>query len=111
MAADIDCVDIDDGIRCRIQGELDLVSEAEALKELTTALERRPGRLIIDLSELEFIDSTGLRVLLTVRNQAAESGTRLLLASPDQPVRRVFEIASVTQLFEYVNDDGGMDGD
>jgi anti-anti-sigma factor len=109
MPSEIQCHPIEDGVRCKLTGELDLASEEAVTAEIMRELAKSPAVLILDLEGLEFIDSTGLRVLLTARNKASENGTRMLLTAPPAPVQRVFEIANVSELFEYV--DHLADGD
>ncbi|GAA0379427.1 hypothetical protein GCM10009530_32560 [Microbispora corallina] len=48
----------------KASGELDLAAEAEFRKQVDLAVESAPQRLLFDLSELRFMDSTGLRVIL-----------------------------------------------
>jgi anti-sigma B factor antagonist len=101
MPSEIQCHPIEDGVRCLLTGELDLASEDAVTAQIMGELAKKHGVLILDLTGLEFIDSTGLRVLLTARNKAGENGTRLLLTRPPAAVHRVFEIANVTEHFEY----------
>jgi anti-anti-sigma factor len=111
MPSEIECQAIEEGVRCILTGELDLANEEAISAEIMRELAKNPGVLILDLDALEFIDSTGLRVLLTARNKAGENGTRLLLTKPPPPVQRVFEMANVTELFEYVDDVADRDGE
>ncbi|HEX6262182.1 MAG TPA: STAS domain-containing protein [Actinomycetota bacterium] len=80
----------------RVSGELDMASSpelAEVLREIAGAGE---GSLVLDLSDLSFIDSTGLRVLIDVAVQLGESGD-LILRNPTRPVMEVLEIAGVAE--------------
>lgn len=104
MALSIDCRDGDGTVRCLLDGELDLASQESALEVLTPVIERRPEAVILDLSAVEFIDSTGLRVLLTCQRLARESRTQLLLAAPSDAVQRVLEVTKMTDRFEYAED-------
>ena len=85
-------------------GELDLAS-ADRLGE-TVAQESTRGatRLVVDLSEVDFIDSTGLRVLLSLRNDAKRNGHELTLVAPPPGVRRIFEITGTRGLFRWRTD-------
>ena len=75
----------------RIVGELDMAT-APQLKEFLSDDERPRIRLELDLSDLSFMDSSGLEVLL--RQAAARpSDAPLVLRNPTRPVMRVFEIA------------------
>jgi anti-anti-sigma factor len=87
-----------------LTGELDLASEARALEELGPLIDRRPEAVILDLAGLEFIDSTGLRVLLTCRERAADKGTPLLIEAVSDAVQRLFDLTMTGDRFEYVKD-------
>ena len=84
-----------------MQGELDLASQGTALYELVPVIEKGPEAVVLDLSGVEFIDSTGLRVLLTCQRRAAESRTQLVLASPSEAVRRLLDVTKLTDRFDY----------
>jgi len=111
MPGEIESHQIERGFRCVLTGELDLASEDEVAAELTRRLAETPAVLVVDLSALEFIDSTGLRVLLQARNTAGDNGTRLLLTKPPAAIQRVFDVANVTEHFEYTEDVADRNGD
>ena len=82
-----------DGMRVTVRGELDL-STAERLEEaLRLAEARADGQLTLDYSGLEFIDSTGLQVLLDADHRAAAAGRRLVVVLGTGEARRVAELA------------------
>src|SRR5579875_696304 len=76
----------------RVAGELDLASSPELERELDGILAGAGGPLIVDLRELEFIDSTGLRVLVKAHQQAEERGRRFGLAGGGSQVRRLLTL-------------------
>ncbi|HEX5615619.1 MAG TPA: STAS domain-containing protein [Acidimicrobiia bacterium] len=83
-------VEHDDGsgtVVVRISGELDMSSAPAVRRTLAPVLDARPARVIFDLGALEFIDSSGLAVLL----QAAEQVDDIVLRNPTGIVQRVVE--------------------
>ena len=56
--------------------------------------------VLVDCSAVEFMDSTGLRVLLAARNRQLESGGSLAVKSPSRPVRRLLQITDMVDLIE-----------
>lgn len=81
-------------------GELDHHT-AELLREpLEAAIARGYVRLVVDCSELEFCDSTGLNVLLGARLKAEAAGGAVHLAAMRPAVARVFEITGASVVFE-----------
>lgn len=78
----------------RLHGELDLVT-AETLRE---ELGRREGPLVLDLSDVEFLDSTGLVLLLEC---APRGGDVMLARELSAPVARLFDVTKTEQLFAW----------
>jgi anti-anti-sigma factor len=76
----------------RLVGELDMETAPEVDAAARDALRRGPGLLSIDLRDVRFIDSTGLRTLITIQRRASRAGLRMeIVRGPDQ-VQRVFDI-------------------
>jgi len=84
-------------------GELDIASEGPAVVALEAAL-ADGGVLVADLRELTFLDSTGVRVLLTADLQAKEKGVRFGVARADGMVRKLLEVTRIDQRFPVVDD-------
>ena len=81
-----------------LAGELDLAGVDAARERLGEAIEIESARVVIDLSELTFIDSTGISFLLSAVKQ--DDGGRLsFVACKASAVRRVFAITGVAELF------------
>ena len=87
-----------------LQGELDLLATAELEPELDR-LAGEPGVevLTLDLRGLEFLDSSGLRLVVVIERRLREAGRRLVLVRGCQPVQRVFEITRMTERLEFVD--------
>ena len=83
-------------------GELDLATAPALDAALARALESvGAGRVVLDLRELEFIDSSGLRSLLTARKQAEDAGARFSLVAGHRGLERTLEIAGVHSVFTW----------
>jgi anti-anti-sigma factor len=82
-----------------VHGEVD-ISVTEALEEaLDDAIRESVGAFVIDLSELDFIESSGLQVLLRARGLLGREDRALAVVCPHGPVRRVFELSGLSELF------------
>lgn len=82
-------------------GELDLAT-APALEEaLQNAFHAGSERVVLDLRELEFIDSSGLRTLLTARRQADAAHAQFSLVAGHRGLERTLEIAGVHKVFDW----------
>ena len=88
----------------RLIGELDLAVAPQAEQAIRRAEEARPSLLELDLSALAFMDSTGLRLMLTARQRARTAERRLVLRRGPDAVQRVFELTALERLFEFVDD-------
>jgi anti-anti-sigma factor len=83
-------------------GELDLATAPALDNALTRAFEGGPtARVVLDLRELEFIDSSGLRTLLTARRRADDAGTNFSLVAGHRGLERTLEIAGVHKVFTW----------
>ena len=81
-------------------GELD-ISTAPDLEEAIQKLEAgEPPLLIIDLTDLDFIDSAGLHILLEAHQRARNTNRRLVLLHPCPMVQRVLRISGMDRVFE-----------
>jgi anti-anti-sigma factor len=78
--------------RLRITGELDLATCSELAARLAAAAERRE-QVLLDIHDLEFMDSTGLRLLLEAAGEAARDGWNLTITRPPHgAVLRLLEL-------------------
>jgi anti-anti-sigma factor len=97
--------EVGDGlVRLALRGELDLSSVTKVEDELKRVEADGPGVIVLDLSRLTFLDSTGLRCLVTADQRARESGRRLVLVRGPDPVQRVFAITRLEERLEMVDD-------
>jgi anti-anti-sigma factor len=86
----------DDGV-CVVRGELDEFTGSE----LTSVLTARSEVSCLDLGEVSFVDSAGLRVLLVARQRQLDGGGALTVRRSSTAVRRVMRLAGVAHLFAY----------
>ena len=90
--------ELDEGVRTiSVRGELDLSTAPDLERPLEEALESGEGSLLIDLSECEFIDSTGIALIVRAwqRLDSGENGRALVICSYNNQVRRVLEITGL----------------
>lgn len=82
-----------------VAGELDFHSAPELRQEILTALNEGASRLVLDLGEMEFIDSSGLSVIIAAFKRCRERGGELLLRSVTERTRRVLEVSGLDKVF------------
>lgn len=81
-------------------GELDLATVDEVATTISELRAVGFTEIVLDLRQVDFIDSTGLRLLLQLRADAARDGHRITLVSPDPVVGRIFDITGTRDLFD-----------
>ena len=85
-----------------VSGELDLAS-SPALQEELDRVASDSTLLIIDLRELDFMDSTGLSVLVRAHQRAEEQGRRLAMVKGPQQVQRLLSLTGVSDRLTVVD--------
>jgi len=82
----------------RLQGELDMATTPALFRSLDTVMDTRPQTLALDLSELTFVDSSGLRVLITSSRRAGGQGCSFVLRSPQRAVLKALRLTGMDRL-------------
>ena len=98
----VDTGELDGGVRVILSGDLDL-STAKQAEEAIEAAERGTSLIVIDLRRLSFMDSTGLRVIVSADKRAKRSCRRAVIVQGPSAVRRVFEITRLGERLEIVD--------
>jgi anti-anti-sigma factor len=93
--------ELEGGIRlCAVRGELDMNTAPDLERQLEQAMADPEASILLDLTECEFIDSTGIALIVRSwqridREAGAEGEGRLVLCSVSHQVRRLLEITGV----------------
>ncbi len=90
--------ELEQGVRTiAVRGELDLSTAPELEGPLEETLDSGEGSILIDLSQCEFIDSTGIALIVRAwqRLDSGENGRPLVICSDNEQVRRVLEITGL----------------
>jgi anti-sigma B factor antagonist len=101
----LEVVEVSGLTRLILRGELDADSAPAANHALLELLESRSDRVILDLTELDFMDSMGVKFLIDGRDAARRLGVELVLAYGGGVVERVLTVSGVATLFERHGDD------
>lgn len=81
-------------------------SDLEGFREMIDKMvSSEAGEKIVDLSEVEFIDSAGLGMLLLARDEVEKTSGKLTLRSPRGQVKRMFEVARFDKMFDIDGDE------
>jgi anti-anti-sigma factor len=93
-----------DTVVLEIAGEFDM-AEVEAFRTCVDGIAAScDGEVVVDLGGITFIDSSAISVLLNARRRLDNEGRELWLRRPSPAVARVFELAGLTSVFDYVDE-------
>jgi stage II sporulation protein AA (anti-sigma F factor antagonist) len=88
-------------IEARVRGELDPATAPELERKLVDVIvEQRPDQVVVDLADLTFMDSSGIKALVRLRAMLVGSGSHLVLQRPRDAVCRVLELAGLRGFFD-----------
>jgi anti-anti-sigma factor len=102
----IDFVLHDEGhVTLCLAGEIDMSTAPKLREAALNALHQYGPNLHLDLSRVEFMDSTGLEVLIATRRRAKLEGGQFHLVDPGHAVVRVLEVSGLARLFDIYDED------
>lgn len=81
-------------------GRLDTAASVTAAEDIKPLLEASGQQIILDCSELEYISSSGLRIFLSIRKQAAANGSKVIVKDINADIRQVFMMTGFISLFD-----------
>jgi anti-sigma B factor antagonist len=91
----------DDGVATvTVQGEIDLNTVGTFSERLGDVARQNPRRLVINLTGVDFLDSSGLHAFVRVRKELPED-CPIVLRSPQRQIRRVFEVTGLSPVFVF----------
>ncbi len=86
----------------RPEGEIDLGSAPELRNSLRDAQQAKPDKLVVDLTEVPYMDSSGVATLVEAMQMSRKNGGALVLCCMQDRVRSIFEIARLDMVFQIV---------
>jgi anti-sigma B factor antagonist len=95
--------DHDDHVLVRAQGELDLSSAGRVTAAVKEAFAHGRGSVLVDLSGVTFVDSTGLTALVRIHREAEARGTYVAVVAPSRSVRRVLDLLGLGDVLHVHN--------
>lgn len=87
-----------------IAGELDLADEPKADLAVDFVVSLAPPKVLVDLTPCEFVDATGLRILLQAQRRIRQAGSRIVFAGPSPQVRRILDLTGVDEQLALAED-------
>ena len=87
-----------------LKGEIDLHVSPIVTASLNAMIEKKPDRMVIDLSDVSYIDSAGLAALIQAMQKVEAYGGKFFLVGLQETVRSIFEISRLDQVFQIFPD-------
>ena len=93
-----------------LKGEFDISEVSRVQRELRSAEASHPSLVVIDLRELTFIDSSGLRLVIEADLRGRSEGRRVVVVPGPEQVHRIFLVALLDKHLEFVEDPDSLTG-
>jgi anti-anti-sigma factor len=93
-----------------LTGELDVSTAGQLYEELATLNREGAIHVALDLTTLEFIDSTGISVIIAEHKRTASAGGELIILTPHRHVRRVFEVSGLMDVLQVLPPESPTEG-
>jgi anti-sigma B factor antagonist len=91
-------------VRLVLEGELDISSAVKVEEELARVEAGKPDLILLDLRGLDFMDSSGLRTIVSADSRAREEGRRLAIVRGPAAVQRIFDVTRLDERLNIVDD-------
>ena len=89
-----------DHVIAKFAGRLDTPASVQTAEDVKPLLEVSNKQIILDCTELEYISSSGLRIFLSIRKEAAGHGSKVIVRNINADIRQVFMMTGFVSLFE-----------
>jgi anti-anti-sigma factor len=111
MPFEVDTTNQDGVVELALKGELDIASFSLMEDRLREIEAERPKAIVFDLRGLRFMDSTGLRMIISADKRARRDGWRVVVVEGPEAVHRVFRLALLDRRLDFVSDPAEVRGD
>lgn len=88
------------GVKALLSGRLDTVAAGEVAPQFNQLCENADKEIILDFTNLEYISSSGLRLLIGLRKDSAAKGGKVIIEKINDSIRNVFTMTGFYRLFE-----------
>lgn len=106
MAFDMNIEQAKDAILVHLKGDLDINASPSFKEAVIKACEKEPKEVIFDLSDLDYLDSTGLGALMAIYKVTQKHGHKIRIRNAKKNVRKLFTITELDNEFIMEDADG-----
>lgn len=86
-----------------IKGEIDIYSIEKFRESIEKEIQTQATQIILDCSELSYMDSTGMGVLIELRNRTKEMGQKIIMMNPRPNIKKLLALTGVDKIIEIVD--------
>jgi len=87
---------------CRVEGEIDINTAPDIKKAFEKILAKREPKVVVNLSKVTYVDSSGLATLVEILKNMRSYGGKLKLTNLSPKIRSLFEITKLEKLFDII---------
>ncbi|MBC3797195.1 STAS domain-containing protein [Acetobacterium tundrae] len=85
-----------------IKGEIDIYSIGKFRELIEKKIATQAPQIILDCTELSYMDSTGMGVLIELRNKAKEMGQKIIMMNPRPNIKKLLNITGVDKIIDII---------
>ena len=94
-----------------LNGRLDMNTSSEVKSRIKELLDKQTKKMILNLARVDFINSSGLGVLVSLLRDVRLANSKLAITNPSPYVREIFEITQLINIFDiYESEEAALDG-
>lgn len=86
----------------KIEGEVDIYSVDQFRRSIEESITGDISKIILDCTELTYIDSIGMGVLIEMRNQSQELGQQIFMKNPKPNIRKLMVLTGVDRIIDII---------
>ena len=86
-----------------IKGEIDIYSIEKFRETIENQIKTQVPEIILDCSELSYMDSTGMGVLIELRNKTKEMGQKIIMMNPRPNIKKLLTLTGVDKIIEVID--------
>jgi len=83
----------------KIEGEVDVATAAPFREALEKAIQSEEQKIFLDISDMEYIDSTGIGILIDLKKNQMKKDQQFVLINPKRSIAKLFQLTGVDQIF------------
>lgn len=85
-----------------VKGEVDIYSVGKFREAIERLINSKVSEINLDCTDLTYMDSTGMGVLIELRKKTMESGQKLVIMNPRKNIKKLLDITGVTQIIDII---------